>query len=286
MGDLTWSVKMSEDLKEKIAGKLQESGLTGKEFMESLLGAYELQNVKEIRPEIAPDLQELESLSKRLCSIYVNIGERITSLLTDKENYYKEILKEKDELIKSQEEKIKELEAIRKELEKKAIQLEKERDLISKEKKKLEVSFQNELKQLTEITQSNKALIDSYKQKNYSLTEQLVDLETYKRQNQVLKAELEQERDNRKDAQVSNREAQEELKRTRDSLLQVEEQFKDQIKSLREQCNYEKDRALLEQEKALRNEIQLLREEYNVKVKGLLDELEARQGGQVSKEND
>jgi len=104
----TWSVKMTDTLKEKIAGSLQESGLTGKEFMEVLLNTYE--QVKKDRPEITPDLDELETLTKRICAIYVNVGERITTLLNDKDNSYKTLVTEKTDLARTLQKRITELE--------------------------------------------------------------------------------------------------------------------------------------------------------------------------------
>lgn len=105
--------------------------MTGKEFMEVLLASYGAEGEEE-RPEIANDVQELESLAKRICNIYVNMGERMNTLLSDRENYYKGAVGEKDELIKNLEEKIKELEKTGKDWKEKAGRIEKEKDNIEK----------------------------------------------------------------------------------------------------------------------------------------------------------
>lgn len=286
MGDLTWSVKMPEDLKEKIADKLQESGLTGKEFIEALLCSYEIQSVKEKRPEIAPDMQELEALSKRICSIYANMGERISTLLTDKEDYYKTALEEKNYFIKNLEDKIKEIMTEKEELEDKKSQIEIEKDNILKEKVAIENRLMNEVEQISEINKSNKALIEEYKQKNDTLTGLLKEYETYKKERQELNIELDGERNKIKETQRIVSEMEDKLKGSQNKLIQVEEQFKDQLKVLKEQYGIEKEKALLEQEKSLRNELQILRDEYNNKVKGLLDELEARHKSKGSKVKD
>jgi len=166
MADLTWSVKMPEELKEKVAEKLQESGLSGKEFMESLLNSYELQRVKEERPELLQDLQELEILTKRICSVYVNMGERITTVLSDKETIYKMDLHDKCTEIESLKENIKVLSLENEEINNKLLQLENSKATLEKEKAEMEARVMNEIKQLSEINLTNKDLIDEYKQKN------------------------------------------------------------------------------------------------------------------------
>lgn len=280
MADLTWSVKMPEELKDKVGKKLLDSGLTGKEFMESLLSSYELQMVKFKRPEIVSDLQELEALSKRLCSIYVNLGEKMTSILTDKENGYKEVLKEKDESIKNQVEKVRLLESSEKELKEKVSNAEREKDILAGEKVKLERRTEKEITQLKEVNGAHKAVIEEYKEKTDTLKGLVVELKGYKKEVEKLQGELEQERDKRKELQLSFTEAEKNLKMSEDELIRKEEYFKKEIKSLKEQSVYEKDKALLDLEKSLRNEMQVLREEYNGKVRGLLEELEVRQRGQ------
>jgi len=270
----TWSVKMTDTLKEKIAGSLQESGLTGKEFMEVLLNTYE--QVKKDRPEIKPDLDELETITKRICAIYVNVGERITTLLNEKDNSYKAIVEEKTDLARTLQKRITELENALKEKRTLAKELEAERDKIQEEKINLELRQQKELQQLAEINQGNKTLIEEYRQKNDTLTGLLAEYETYKSQLQELKKELDQERNKSKEAQGKTKDAEETLKRTKERLFQTEERYKAQIENIIDQHSFEKEKALLEQEKSLRNELQAVRDEYNNRIKVLLDEIEAR----------
>jgi len=270
----TWSVKMTDTLKEKIAGSLQESGLTGKEFMEVLLNTYE--QVKKDRPEITPDLDELETLTKRICAIYVNVGERITTLLNDKDNSYKSLVTEKTELARTLQKRITELENSLKEKITIAKELAAEKDKIQEEKISLELRQQKEIQQLAETNQSNKSLIEEYRQKNDTLTGLLAEYETYKNQNQELKKEVNLEKIKRAGSEDKLKKSEDALNKNKEKLFQAEERYKAQIESIIEQQSFEKEKALLEQEKSLRNELQAEREEYNNRIKTLLDEIEAR----------
>jgi len=270
----TWSVKMTDGLKEKISGSLQESGLTGKEFMEVLLNTYE--QVKKDRPEITPDLDELETLTKRICAIYVNVGERITTLLNDKDNSYKALVAEKTDLARTLQKRITELENSLKDKITIAKELAAEKDKIQEEKINLELRQQKEIQQLAEINQSNKSLIEEYRQKNDTLTGLLAEYETYKNQIQELKKEVNLEKIKRAGAEDKFKKAEDALNKNKEKLFQAEERYKAQIESIIEQQSFEKEKALLEQEKSLRNELQAEREEYNNRIKTLLDEIEAR----------
>ena len=273
MGDITWSVKMPEELKEKISEKLQETGLTGKDFIDSLLTAYELQQVKTSRPEIAPDLMELEKITKRICSIYANMGERINTVLVDKDNFHITTIGEKDKLIIKQEENILSLQAIKEELEERISQAEGKIDTINKDRAETEAHYVNHVNQLSEVNLSNKDLIEEYKKKIDTMSGLLSEYETYKSQIQTLKAELETEKDLRKEAQASNKVMAEDLNKTNMVIIKTVEEHKEQITRIKEQCEFQKEKALLEQEKTFRKEMQVQTDEYNKKIKELLQEL-------------
>ena len=268
----TWSVKMTDGLKEKIAGSLQESGLTGKEFMEVLLNTYE--QAKKDRPEITPDLDELETLTKRICAIYVNVGERITTLLNDKDNSYKALVTEKTDLARTLQKRITELENSLKEKITIAKELAAEKDKIQEEKINLELRQQNEIRQLAEINQSNKSLIEEYRQKNDTLTGLLAEYETYRNQIQELKKEINLEKIKRAGAEDKLKKAEDALGKTKEKLSQTEERHKAEVENIINQQSFEKEKALLQQEKTLRNELQAVREESNNKIRTLLDEIE------------
>jgi len=79
MADM-YSVRLGEEEREKLGRLVNESGLSGKEFFSELLSAYELQKAKTSAPFIAEDIKELEVITRRINSIYVNVVERVNSL--------------------------------------------------------------------------------------------------------------------------------------------------------------------------------------------------------------
>lgn len=269
----TWSVKISEEQREKLSNMLQESGLQGKEFISNLINTYELSQIKTQRPEIAPDLQELEQITTRINSIYINIAERVNTILIDKDNSHKGTLEKKETIINQRDEKILKLEAKQKELEETIRQLEKKIELINKEHTEAETNYDKQINQLTEINLSNKALVEEYKQKNDTLTGLLSEYKIYKEKAQALITELEAEKDHRKELQEKNKTLEDDLSRTNAVMIKTADDHKEQIASIKEQCLFEKDKALLEQEKTFQKEKQVQMDEYNMKIKELLQEL-------------
>jgi len=70
MSDVTFGVKVPEELKLQIDNLIKDSGLrTGKDFMQSLINSYVLEKTKESLPEVAEDLKELQSLTQRIDNI-------------------------------------------------------------------------------------------------------------------------------------------------------------------------------------------------------------------------
>ena len=99
MADTTWGVKVPEELKEKLSQVMQGSGLSGKDFVESMLQAYIIQEMSENQPIMAPDLKELQVVTNRIVAIYANLGERLSNVITDKDNWFNAELEKKEKSI-------------------------------------------------------------------------------------------------------------------------------------------------------------------------------------------
>ena len=108
MADVTWGVKVPEELKEQINRLMQESGLQGKDFMQQVIDTYVLELAKEQIPEIAQDLRELQGITQRINDIYLNMGYRMENLCeSQKQSIDKQLMKQ-DEIITELSEKLKE----------------------------------------------------------------------------------------------------------------------------------------------------------------------------------
>ena len=76
----TYSVKISADDQSKLKRFVEESGLSNKDFFAQLLSCYELNQVKAATPIIGADVDELETLTRRINNIIIGISERIHTL--------------------------------------------------------------------------------------------------------------------------------------------------------------------------------------------------------------
>lgn len=179
MADTTFGVKVPEELKEQISKLMQDSGLTGKDFMQGLINVYQVEKTKEQLPETAQELRELQLLTQRINNIYLNLGYRIDNIVKSKDAESIEQLRKKDELISV-------LQAKNAELESKVETL--------TEAFNTSVNHKDELnKRVNELTDSNnniKALVEEYKGKNDMLLGQLKQYEKYPEEIERLKAEL------------------------------------------------------------------------------------------------
>lgn len=85
MADTTFGVKVPEELKEQLQKLIGDSGLTGKDFMQSIVNIYQVEKTKESMPLVAEDLKELQTLTQRINNIYINLGYRIDNIMQGKE---------------------------------------------------------------------------------------------------------------------------------------------------------------------------------------------------------
>ncbi|WP_134704932.1 hypothetical protein [Ammoniphilus sp. YIM 78166] len=78
MSDVTFGVKVSPETKERVSAMIESSGLKGKEWFETLLSLYEMQQLKEGTKDFAKDLSELEIHTNRIVQLVGNMVTRAT----------------------------------------------------------------------------------------------------------------------------------------------------------------------------------------------------------------
>ena len=76
MADVTFGVKVSEELKQELTDLMKESTLSGKEFISLLMASYKLQNAKNGKEYFQDDLNELQTLLKRVQNLYISMLEK------------------------------------------------------------------------------------------------------------------------------------------------------------------------------------------------------------------
>lgn len=275
-----FSIKLDEELRNKIKELIDQSGEQGNTFMENLIKLYEINNAKDIMPSAMGDVEELQTLTKRMYDIFTGLIERSSNLIKDRESVLKEEIEKKSRSINVVQEK---LDARNRELE----TLKTAQEEFISENEELKKKLQEFDLKVWQVEQSNKeiisskdALIEEYKEKNDNLSGILLEYQQYKDKNKellqvidVLKAEID------------------DLKLSLSAQQSSEEKLKAEIELLRsqhkmslERADMEKEKAILELRKEYQSKFETLSNEHNLKIKGFLDEIEMikKQGDNTS----
>jgi len=107
--DSIFSVRISEELKEKFVEIAQNQGINNKELMEQIIKSYELSNVKDNYNEVKSDIDELQHIITRIGDIYLNIIERNKAKNLECENLHLGKIKEYENKLENQSKIIEEL---------------------------------------------------------------------------------------------------------------------------------------------------------------------------------
>lgn len=271
---VTWGVKMPEELKNKMGEMLRESGLQGKEFVEHLATLYESSNIKQNQPLLTQDLEEVETITRRLINVFIGMGERVSITLKDKDEQYNSKINQQQEIsnmlhgkVKEQEQEIVSLNGSNEHLRQVAEEAE-------DEKSNLKSEYEIKFNQLTELLESHKALIEEYKSKNDTLTGLLDEYKEYKENVKGLMSEIQKEQDEHRKTRDSLSQLQQKANHLEDLAKETKEKNKEELQGVKDKLAIEHEKESLKKDREYQNMIQSIREEYNTKVKVLLDELE------------
>ena len=161
----TWSAKIEDEQKENLQNLIDESGLSAKDFLESLISIYELNKSKVHIKEISEDITEVQQLTLRMTNIFINVAERIESIKSFAEADKIKSLEERQNIISTLTEKVSILNEKIKISEEEKGQVEKEHDRISVEMVNLRSMYDKEVNQYTEVNRNNQQLIAEYRDK-------------------------------------------------------------------------------------------------------------------------
>ena len=276
MSDATYSVRLPEELKEKILELIHESGLTGKDFMADLVELYRLHSTKEhSNVFIQSELDELRQYMSRINGIYSNIVERTESAISLEKKKNEEnvdtMLSEKLRVEEKLEETQRELEEV-KELET-SHRIEAEE--LQERLEKAEVNYQTNL-------ENTEALLEEYKEKNSSLKESLEDYHQTLKENKEIHEKLRKINDFvstlRDQAGEKNREIekleeqlQAEQEKRKEMKTSLEEKHQSEMRKLVDDLNFKWEKKLFEQEKTLNQEKEEVKEVYTEKLQAVID---------------
>jgi len=266
MADNTYSVKVNEETQERLRASLEASGLNNKDFFVHLLSVYELQKSKEAAPILAADIDELEALTRRVNTIFINIAERINTVRDEGA----------ERLRKAQADSSGTIELLRRSIqgfEDGRLRDEERIQQHIQDKERAEqkaVGLESRVSTLEQAAVDKQALILEYKSKNDALSSMVAEY----------KAAAEENKSLRQDKSDFSRKI-DELEKLAESLdCKFEEQafrHEGELDRLKEALAFEFDKKTLELEKAHQRKLQEQQELYNDKVRSLLERFEANQ---------
>jgi predicted RNase H-like nuclease (RuvC/YqgF family) len=99
MCNVTFGIKIPEELKNQITKLMDDIGLSENEFMQQVINTYAMEKTKENIPQFAEDLKELQILTKRINNIYLNLGYRLDNFTKSQEEEKQKLLQAKENLI-------------------------------------------------------------------------------------------------------------------------------------------------------------------------------------------
>ena len=270
MADVTFGVKVPEEMKNELAEIMKSTQLTGKEFMGLLLTTYKLEQKKQAEDLLVKDIDELQRLLQRIQTMYLNVSERVGLVV---------------------EERIGEVEAV-------VVQKEEEKEALIKEKSLLEEKINNLLKEKEEAKDRYVALEKAYSELEEQISEQKIQIKQHhtlceKYEEQIvglkeenskwerLEIEIKERNEENERLKVRNDEvsselwfAQREVEKLKELLKQEEDGKNKELTTLKEKYDLELQNSLLEQKLVFTNKIEVLKEEQHKVQQELNDRIQ------------
>lgn len=266
MSDVTFGVKVSPEVKERVSAMIEASGLKSKEWFESLLSLYEMQRLKEGTVDFAKDLSELEIHTNRIVQL---VGNMVTRATHEKEAVLQQIegiKASRDEVIIGYQQELAEVKG----------QIQQYREQ-AEDSAKVKNEAEKRVIQLQEAAENHRDLIGQYKEKIDTLSGLVAEYRAHSEERHQLKETV----------QALGRQVEEqtaELVKHDKSLAMIEEKYssqitemstrhKEELTRLTERLEFEKERALLQLRTEYEGRIAKLREERADRIEALQAEI-------------
>jgi chromosome segregation ATPase len=264
--DATWSVRMPEEMKEKISAMITESGLNSKDFISHIIQTYELKVARKLQPAMDADIEELSLLTGRIHNIYINLCERVTSFQQQREEEFGAKLSEKDGMLSVFNDRIRAQEQ-------KLVQCDENMAILKKQYEDICQQYA----QTAEMYETHKALVLEYREKNDTLTGLLGEYQEFKHQIETLKQAIEGERTLCHDIESKLREKDNEARQLKAQLEEAKNAAGVQLQHRLESLNIEKDKEILALQKEHQKKLETIQQQYTDKIRELLDMIEELQ---------
>jgi len=277
MKDVTFGVKVPEELRDQINEMMKGSGLVGREFMQQLVDSYLLDRNKQEIPEMAEEIKELQSLTHRINEMYLYLGTRFENIASlskkDKEDM-DQIISETNQ---SYQENIKNYKSEIKGYEDQIEKFKKMQETIEDSNKELSLKI-NEINSYNENYQE---LNNQYKKNILELTNKLEALRPLEEENDKLLSAnnlLQEGNDNlASDLWFAKRD----IEKLNNELIKNQTETERRVLHLKDQHHLEKQTTVLELQlkhqkdiEALNSKMANMQEEYHDKLKQLIFQIE------------
>lgn len=257
MADVTFGVKVTEEMKNELTEVMKNTQLSGKEFMGLLLSAYKIEKSKEDENILGSDIKELQRLLGRVQNLYLNISERaqiyVEDRLKEQDAVYQEAEVAYEKLVETLSERETHLKKVQEEV--------KRYEKLLKESKENEKDLENKLMDSQKQLKNNQLLYEKYEKEIEDLKERI---ETYKR----LSIEIEERTSENTMLQKRNDDLVSEVWFLKREIEKISEEGKSTLEKcvekeiqLKNQHALELKNALLEQKLSFSAQIDLLKEE-------------------------
>ncbi len=272
--DSILSVRISEELKEKFQSLAEVEGINNKEFMDLIIRNYELNKAATGTDFIKSDVDELQSITKRILDIYINMIEKSKVKNSEIVNNFKGTLDEEA----NKNEKLKEnIESIKKEIE----------DLKAHNKE-----LKDSLREQKELLEKEREDIKGYKELNIMLKDKVNELNAYKNESESLRAinrnmednlrNLEREKEsciNKLNEELNHSAALEEeitdMKNSYENkIVQITEEFSRELRLKDDEIRISMQKEVLQKEEECRKEVWSMKSHYDDKISKLIDDKE------------
>lgn len=271
MADVTFGVKVPEEMKNELTEMMKSTQLTGKEFMGLLLTTYKLEQKKHNEDLVVQDIEELQKLLQRIQMMYLNLSERIHLIVEERIEEIESVVSQKEE---EQEVLIGEKHLLEEEIQKllKEKVLEQERfDALEKSHNILEQQI-NEQK--LQIKQHHR-LCEKYEEQINRLKEENTRWER-------LEVEIEERNDENGRMKIRNDElaselwfSQREVEKLKELIEQEKSEKDKELMNIKEKYDLALQNQLLEQKLIFTNKIELLKEEHHKVQQELNDKIQS-----------
>jgi|UniRef100_A0A7V3VSK8 chromosome segregation ATPase len=267
MADITYSVKIDEELKEKITAAIKNAGTTGKEFFSKLLEVYDQNSQGEVHVK---ELAELDGHLSRIRSIYSGLVEDAKLEVEKIKSDFQKLLDEKGKEVDEIKEKVKTLEDTSASLNETNEKFVKEREACAKK-----------IEEFEEKDQTNTELIKEYREKIRTLESTIHSYDKMKEEDELLRKQIEDLKVTVNSLSMEKIELSAQITQLKAEIDRLTLETNQKIENLSVRANMEKQTELMKEKQDCQERIRLLTdeqrkqfEEYNSTIKKLYAQID------------